>query len=630
MEENDNNNKNTLSLKNFSQTLNIHSLNKLKNRMKYFNPIYKKNKNNKKQIIINKAIIYNNIKKYNSEPSQKNLMMINNLLALKETHFLAVFKDQLIDNSSLEFLRRFYNIKECNERMIKFYSYYKNYLLFFCQPIFSNFYVNELLQDYGQNKAEIYYNEKYKKGKEKEENNNKIYEVSIFTDSIKSEIEKFKNDSLKKQLLNGCGINDICPSSILLLDDSNNSSKSNNKEDNSILNIIQMITEKTIDKKNLNENILNNPMNNYLKTYINAKEIIDVNEHIDLNSNISKNHKINLLSIKKSNDFINNKDIKKINEPLTSRIHNNSKIKLQDININNMFPKNYNKQFNSQNKIIQSKNKTIENWRINNNTDKKDINYNNINFPKGYIYLNSNKKSRNKSKKNKYINYLSSLSNTKTYKNLKINTQLLSKIKSPKKKHIINTHKNSFKKNFSNILNSIKNTVAQKVPINSRSLSNTIVNNFNININNHIVLSNSSSPSSIKQSQINNIISKSKRKSNKNLSRNYNRNLFKVKTDINNCKSSNNSNSNSQGKKAAFWSFKNNKNETLKVVNNNNYYSLRNKLPHFNQKAYSLKTIAMTSRKNNKKVKSPYSLKVINNNNSNNNKKNIISSYKNK
>ena len=64
-----------------------------------------------------------------------------------------------------EFLRRQYSIQESSERIPKFAIYYKNYLLFFCQPTFSNFAINEIINDYGERRAEIYYKNNYQGGK---------------------------------------------------------------------------------------------------------------------------------------------------------------------------------------------------------------------------------------------------------------------------------------------------------------------------------------------------------------------------------------------------------------------------------------------------------------------------------
>jgi hypothetical protein len=401
------------------------------------------------------------------------VIIINNLLELKGTHYLATFKDHLLDNTLLELLHRYYTIEDWKERSAKFYDYYKNYLSFFCKPIFRNLYVSELLQDNGQNKAELYYNKKYKRGnKENKDNNIKNYKIikSIFTESIKGDIEKFKNDSIKKKSMNISRAEESRPSSIVISYDSNNDSKMNINDENTIMNLIQMIpNSKNNSKTNIHKININD---NYVKSYINSKQDFNINEHLNANPNHAKNQKMNLFSIKTIKINNNNKDDNNIKGPLTTRIKNNSKIKLRNIQINNLFPISFKRSFNSKNKDFQTKNKTIENWR-NNNVDIKVMNYNNkknIKISKGFLYLNSNKNINN----NKQVNYLLSLANTKTNKNLKINTQLLSMIKSPNRNNE-KSHKKLLRKNLSNILKSIKNTISRKNHNNFSCLSNKTV-----------------------------------------------------------------------------------------------------------------------------------------------------------
>jgi hypothetical protein len=103
----------------------------------------------------------------------------------------------------------------------KFYEYYKNYLNFFCKGTFTSFYANNMMQEYGEYQAEIYYNINYvkkegikkkeKKGNIDEKNveeseNNKQNNISslisfrtFFTKSIENSIRKVKNS--KDELL---------------------------------------------------------------------------------------------------------------------------------------------------------------------------------------------------------------------------------------------------------------------------------------------------------------------------------------------------------------------------------------------------------------------------------------------
>ena len=542
-----------------------------------------------------KIIIYNNTKKYDSLPIQKNKMIINNILESKENHYIAIFKDHLIYDFIYEFFHRFYNMEECKERLSKFYEYYKNYLLYFCHPTFCNSKFNNLVQDYGQSKAEIYYNKKYrrKEGKKvdkiKKGNLYKNIELikSIFSDSIKKNIETNFNNKKNSYKKNKSKEKESFPSSVVLSKDSFIDSKKINNEESTILNIIEIMRENK----------------NNLKTNANKNE--DENQNIYKNAN-SKNHKIKLLSFKKINKLNLNLENKKINEPLTIRIKGNSQAERKNyiLNINNFFPKNYKNIFTLQNNLYKTKNNLIENLKKNN--DKKTIILNNNKKMKEIINLNII---------NDRNNYLYSLETQRTCKNLKINANILSNFKSPSKNNI-SLHKKTYSKNLSKIIHSIKKSPLS--PKNQKyflSSYNSIINNFNININNHIIISNSKSPQ--------NPIGKYKK-----FSRNIETNLMKTNTDFNDYYKNL---SNSKQRKNQFKSSKGGVHEIKKFLENNNCNSLKHKISYFHQKYHSFKTIGLTPRNdeiNNAKGKSPYSLKIINNNKTN--RKYIISSYKQK
>lgn len=162
------------------------------------------------------------------------------------------------------------------------------------QTNFSNFEINSLIQEYGQNKAEEYYTKKYNKmenknNKDEKENSSKNAELlkSIFTNSIKKEIEKMKYDNLCIIKSNSCNkiknnklinnnfhdrnnnykINEsIQPSTIVQTNDSNNSLTLLNTKENTILNIIKNMNESKINKNIFKKNIKNNPIKKYLQT----------------------------------------------------------------------------------------------------------------------------------------------------------------------------------------------------------------------------------------------------------------------------------------------------------------------------------------------------------------------------
>ena len=92
-----------------------------------------------------------------------------------------------------EFLRRIYKPKECRERLPKFAKYYKNYLQFFCKPIFRDFRINKIIDRNGEKKAEVYYKNNYQGGKSQDDEENKGFAKSNSSDENCEENQNKKN-----------------------------------------------------------------------------------------------------------------------------------------------------------------------------------------------------------------------------------------------------------------------------------------------------------------------------------------------------------------------------------------------------------------------------------------------------
>jgi len=140
--------------------------------------------------------------------------IMESLIFNKNTHLVSTFKDYMIWDYVEEFLKRYYRNKESEERVPKFATFYKNYLKFFCIPTFKDIYSNEMIHNYSEKKAELFYNENYRSAKEKnsvqedygvleesesddDDSDNKSsnlnfnIEKTIFNETVKKKIEKY-------------------------------------------------------------------------------------------------------------------------------------------------------------------------------------------------------------------------------------------------------------------------------------------------------------------------------------------------------------------------------------------------------------------------------------------------------
>ena len=314
------NNKNNNKVSNLIQSLK-------KNKHCCKKSISKKEKKN-----IYESIAYNKlIKKYNYTFDKYNLLCVNYLLNNSYCHLVSEFKEKMISDYIIEFLRRQYTTKEAKERIPKFYLYYKHYSIFFGQPFFKNFIFNKLIQKNGEKKARIYYKNHYQNGESKDEGNenlgfaqsesgnegdnentsklnNKKRKIShIFDSSIKENIDNatlmttinsFENNTINLKLNN----------EKIEIFSENKTDKSNDTTLGKIINYInkkdleeKKEKSKNIKKKNysIGENIFNLLNKNNKKIYINENNKKKLIELINTNNN-TMNKKIRMSSIKRS------------------------------------------------------------------------------------------------------------------------------------------------------------------------------------------------------------------------------------------------------------------------------------------------------------------------------------------
>ena len=314
----------------------------------------KKNTKKEKNIInsiylLNIKIISKNLKKYNSKPIIKNIMIINNLINCKSNHFLAVFKDYLITDYIEEFLRRIYLLKESKDRIPKLYNYYNNYLLFFCKPTFIDSFSNVIVKKFGENHAEYFYkinmqkkNKDKNKNKNKENNseennkddNNKDLIKTIFTKSIKNTIENDNNNNeeysiknKKKEKILYDLENSLKHESIIKIDKNNkisegntlllmiNEIKENKKNENKRINLKKNISRnRNISNESYKNLYINNTFNNIIKNNLNNYQKKTINTHSNFKHIDSYKKIVNSPKMKKVPKFNSKKNIHKLSK----------------------------------------------------------------------------------------------------------------------------------------------------------------------------------------------------------------------------------------------------------------------------------------------------------------------------
>ena len=541
---------------------------------------------NKKINDFDKFLIMNNqLQKHNSTPNQKNIMIVNDIIDTKTNHYLAVFKDYLIADYIDEFLKRYFSIDECEELIPKFYLYYKNYLNFFCRGIFIDFQANKIIQNNGEFQAELYYNNNYgskhtKKGKKALEenisensrsnsksessqdyknNNTNISKINkiklIFSKSIRKKLggsESSKNSD-KKDVSNIYYKNN---NETITLNDETKIYNDDNvyTNENSLINLLNTLINKKLTKKKLNEkkNIKNN---------INEKNIINIYKNLISQSPIKSAKYQNYIKF-----GINNKSSKKVssikifnkNIPiiLKNKNHNlSNEMKtpfLEKTKISSRNNQSRNSRTNFSSRANNSTNIFIKNSKSKKKNKKRKNNSKSI-----LTRLNFGNLATNKIKKSKYTTFNKNLVSKKKgksiytgyyFKNMSNNS--LNNSRSFKKTFVNGFHTNNLSNNFqkSNIKikqyqnmttknktlskNRIQNKIYRHKQNSSLSNSNSIYNNFHININNNIMLLNNNNNIKHFISNKNNMKSFSKSKKKNNNINNYNYNPKRINKNI--------------------------------------------------------------------------------------------------
>ena len=552
-----------------------------------------------------KQIINLNLQKHNINKTQLGIIKINDLIDSKNCNLVAIFKDYLISDYIDEFLRRFYKKKESKNRIPKFSDYYKNYLLFFCKPTFSDFFANEIIQSYGEAKAEIYYNKNYRnKNKEKKKINKEIAKT-IFNTLIKESIEyvikdtnEYINTISSQQTIN------LPDDTILNINGQNNKeSINNNINENSISSILRCFSvENTKMKNNKNQNFNIKKLRKYDINNNSNKQIIN-----------SIQKEINNIQIK---ELVNKSHINKFKPtstiPTSSRIYSGNKVNLKyNYNKNlkmtnietstshNNLSSNRNKN-KSKSKSKDFSNSKVINTQMSSSNFSRNILKSPLNSPTAKNMNNKIFLTSNSPKLNNYNNNLKKKSpgknnNSKQGKNnlqLNKNTEHLNlkdimkltlqiyndktKNHSSKNNNNNNNNNNLNNNNNNNIINNNNNNNTNSTSnqiINSNFIrhqhtrSSPTINNFNININNHILLQNSNSNNNNIHSSKNSTNKISPLKNNSpNNKNNKERTFIRVNTDSQ-------KRLNPYSPMSNYRNFASNTNKEIDTLLNNNFFS---------------------------------------------------------
>ena len=342
--------------------------------------------------------------KYGDIDEDYNILIINQLIYDCSSHLNIIFKEyQFLENYD-EYLKRWYKYQESSNRIPKLSDYYKNYHKFFCRPNFNDFAISNLMHNYGDDKAELFYKNNFDFSNseidESEKNNSSLSSIdnitnnrTIFTNKNKFIIEgneqsinysmtltlnntTIKNiQNNKKNLISARSIKNSFEEMVHNLvyfqkkinikkSKKNKKDKNNNFNVNKKEKIIKKDNEKYIPKKNiiytindLDKNKINNNKKNN-KDKKSPKQLTIISKPHIINNN--NNHKINGII---NNNYILNAIFKNINSPKNIiKSRHSHKTKLEEYN--NNYIKRNNNNFHQRNKTYN----LTQNYSLNNHS----------------------------------------------------------------------------------------------------------------------------------------------------------------------------------------------------------------------------------------------------------------------
>ena len=475
--------------------------------------ILTKNNNNKTINSTNKKIsfsqiIKSNLQMYNITNEEIGIIKINDIIDTKNCHLVAIFKDYLISDYIDEFLRRFYKNKESKLRIPKFSDYYKNYLTFFCKPIFSDFFANKIIQSYGEAKAEIYYKKNYgnknKESKHKHKHNKEVAKT-IFNTLINESIDYVIKDTKEFiSTINTQETMNLRDETILEINGQNK-----NSNNNSITSLLKCFSVKEKKSKNKIQNLNIKKIKKYGINKSN-KNTIDKDKHNKNSPNKSNNNKNKVTSTipTSARNYTSNKVNLKYSHQKNLKMTRIETSTSNNLSSNRTKNKSKSKDF-SNSKVINTQ---MSNSNFSRNKLRSPLHSPTSKNINNKIFLTSNSPKKSNSKKKsppKKINQKQGKNHVNLNKyndniNLKDIMKITLQIYNDKSKNT-NIIKNN--NNINNNNNFIRHQHTRSTPT---------INNFNININNHICLQNSNNNINMKNSNSKN----SKNSSSKNNSPN--------------------------------------------------------------------------------------------------------------
>ena len=309
----------------------------------------------------------------------------------KHCHTTTYFQDNLLFNKTEEYLNKLFTTDDSIRNLIKYILIYKDYVSYYCFPIITNFYYNDIIVRTREAHAEEFYNINFKNLKNKveqskdngiiiyskekckndDESKDEKIDKSIFNENIRNQIDSYTPNKIECSKVNIKG----------------NSLFISSTNENNINKIINELNDKE-NQNDINLEPLKQNNNNTTRNF-KYKKILKINnlKNIKKLDEISQKLKDNTFKNDNYNNYISKYDEK----------NNNGFYKKK--NKDNIKYINFSKKHNDKNLFYLNKNKSYVNIRHNSSLERT------ININRKIINSFERKSRNDKLKSNEKLNY---------------------------------------------------------------------------------------------------------------------------------------------------------------------------------------------------------------------------------
>ena len=245
----------------------------------------------------------------------------------RRCHITSYLKDYLLFSSNVENIKMVFNLKESLKNLIKYSLIYKDYAKYYCFPMISNFFYNNIIVDLREAQAKLFYDIHFKK-RNNDNNSSKDNGIIIYSKHKNSNENESKNEIVKFFFTQKIRkeINSYSPNKI-------ECSKVNNEENSLFIsttndNIISQLIKELHDKKdqktiNHNNSQSKSNANISLNRFINNNNTIYISNIKKLENQIFKNYKNNSVVSQKNNNENKNYSYNEKTHYIKNEFHKN-------------------------------------------------------------------------------------------------------------------------------------------------------------------------------------------------------------------------------------------------------------------------------------------------------------------